>query len=390
MSHAIVSTHLSIIDKLTDTPKSVSINLAKLREIRRFKLVFGAMIFSFIYIRNGIQLHPTSVIEKEMNTTKKDIVDETANISLSRSILVLNRIRMDLLRQKYAGIINLSSFDQPQSDKTMTYSCEKRCNGWGDRIRGMMSVYILALLTRRRFMIDMENPCRLSQFLRPNIVNWTYSRSELTLSQNRSLLVIYAMDYHHASHRKIKNDVSLKNFTAEWEPYDDIRITTNAYLVKRALTNPLLKGSWLMGELPPKMVGDTKLFPLLFELLFKPTETLIRAAETVLLLPYKMLFCLHIREGSNPNHYHGSVVTIPGAITHIDRTGSRKSRPFNKRKRCDGFLKVLAEFLVLGECDVSILSRSGLSAWASRRRVSPTKTVYLHNDATQSIIPVQL
>ncbi|CAF3902742.1 unnamed protein product, partial [Adineta steineri] len=57
------------------------------------------------------------------------------------------------------------------SDNTMIYSCQSFCGGWGDRLRGILSVYILALLTNRHFMIDMNYPCEILKVLQPNVVN---------------------------------------------------------------------------------------------------------------------------------------------------------------------------------------------------------------------------
>ena len=392
-------------------------------------------------MHSTLQTYPRIVVEKEMNHSRINITVTTENIApSSRSLLKLNKIRMDLLHQSYAPMLNLSAFHQPQSDKTMTYSCGKRCNGWGDRIRGVMSVYVLALLTGRRFMIDMEIPCPLSRFLQPNIVNWTFSEPSSSLRQNRSRLVIGGMSFQETELEELVTVITSTNFVSRWEAYDDISITTNAYLVGRALSNPHVNSSWLIGKLPSNMTHDTKLFLLLFELLFKPTEILTTAVEKILHLPYKRLICVHIRQGKNPSNPHDvyfplrqnitqtmitflntmvgeinvsdtrifvtsdsdaairevrrrfldAVVTVRGPIVHIDRTYSAKHRESDEQNICDGFLKVLTEFLVLGECDISVLSRSGFSAWASRRRVKQDNMVYLHNDTSQSMLRVRL
>jgi hypothetical protein len=57
-------------------------------------------------------------------------------------------------------------------------------------------------------------------------------------------------------------------------------------------------------------------------------------------------------------------VSIPGPIIHIDRLSSSDS----STEQCQGFLKVISDFYVLGECDTLIMARSGFSDWASRRR----------------------
>jgi hypothetical protein len=65
-------------------------------------------------------------------------------------------------------------------------------------------------------------------------------------------------------------------------------------------------------------------------------------------------------------------ISIPGPIIHIDRLSSS----YSSNEQCQGFLKVISDFYVLGECDRLIMARSGFSEWASRRR-------YLRNQFDQ-------
>ena len=57
-------------------------------------------------------------------------------------------------------------------------------------------------------------------------------------------------------------------------------------------------------------------------------------------------------------------ISIPGPIIHIDRLPSS----YSSAEQCQGFLKVISDFYVLGECHRLIMARSGFSEWASRRR----------------------
>lgn len=318
-------------------------------------------------------------------------VTATQMITSSRSLLKLNKMCMDLLRQKYAGLLNLSSFNQPRSDPTMVFPWHGGCNGWGDRIRGLMPVYILALLIQRRFMINMDNLCPLSRFLYPNIVDWTYREPNNSSKRKRSRHVISSMTYDEENHTEFMLNLGSKDFVSEWESYDDVWITTNGYLAKRALRNPLVNSSWLIGHMTPNMTTDWKLFPLLLEHLCKPTKTLTRAVERILHLPYKTLICAHIRVSrnlSNPldkrmpfrqnitrtmiafldkklhrlnadcsqiflasdsdmathavrQRFRNYVVTVPGSIMHIDAEDSTANLSLTKRQKRAGFLKAL-------------------------------------------------
>ncbi len=161
---------------------------------------------------------------------------------------------------------------------------------------------------------------------------------------------------------------------------------------------------------------QARLFPLLYELLFQPTDAVMYLVDQILyeqIIMKKQLFCLHIRIGRNPtmasdkqlihrdtivedmlefveknftinknslifitsdsmqiNDYilkkypENQSISIPGPIIHIDRLSSSSS----SNEQCQGFLKAISDFYVLGECDRLIMARSGFSEWASRRR----------------------
>ena len=82
---------------------------------------------------------------------------------LPRQSILLNRneLRLIKLYEKYKLLLNLTAFKGNHlAEKTMIYSCQSFCGGWGDRLRGIISVYVLALLTDRRFLMDMNYPWR--------------------------------------------------------------------------------------------------------------------------------------------------------------------------------------------------------------------------------------
>ncbi|XP_070178762.1 uncharacterized protein [Littorina saxatilis] len=52
----------------------------------------------------------------------------------------------------------------------LVYLCQEdgqHCGGWADRQRGMLSVFLLARVIRRKFKVDMRIPCNLTNFLQP-------------------------------------------------------------------------------------------------------------------------------------------------------------------------------------------------------------------------------
>ena len=76
---------------------------------------------------------------------------------------------------QYANIDNLAKLNDP--NKWLIYECKNHCGGWADRLKGIMSVYALSLLTQRHFLIDITTPCNFSQLFVPNLVDWSIRSS---------------------------------------------------------------------------------------------------------------------------------------------------------------------------------------------------------------------
>jgi hypothetical protein len=347
------------------------------------------------------------------------------------TLLSRNNQRLSKLYKKYGSLLNVTAFKTNDlSDKTMIYSCQSFCGGWGDRLRGILSVYILSLLTNRHFMIDMNYPCEISKVLQPNFVNWTYIQPKNP--NNRTRLTINTMpSWQKAYRQQISDTIKTKNFPELWSSYDDIYISTNSdYMILAFRNNYILnKTRDLLGRIPISQATMQNLFSLLFELLFKPSISIHNRVNTILSASYhRLLICLHIRIGKNPtnpfdhaftargnttkamldftdnylllnknssivfvtsdsgqavsdvlHHYPNSSMTIVGPILHIDRFDRRSPTV------CDGFIKVISDFYMLGECQLSLLSNSGFSSWANRRREKPNEGLYIYNEKTNEM-----
>ena len=92
---------------------------------------------------------------------------------------VLKRIVKEHSTEKQNPTVDMPSeyfskyFPQIKTDRMMIYSCVNHlCGGWGDRIRGLYSVYILSVFQNRTFAIEIMKPCDIGEFLRPNILDW--------------------------------------------------------------------------------------------------------------------------------------------------------------------------------------------------------------------------
>jgi len=61
--------------------------------------------------------------------------------------------------------------------KFLVYSCpwtNKGCCGYGNRVYAMVSLFYLAILTDRAFLIHWKAPKPLESFLTPKNINWTF------------------------------------------------------------------------------------------------------------------------------------------------------------------------------------------------------------------------
>ncbi|CAF1406700.1 unnamed protein product [Adineta steineri] len=199
----------------------------------------------------------------------------------------------------------------------MIYSCQSFCGGWGDRLRGILSVYNLALLTNRHFMIDMNYPCEI-----------------LKKSKNRTRLNINTMrSWQTAIRNEIANTIKPKDFVQIWSSYNDIVISTNSDYVTPALHNKFVLNQTrkLLGRLLLAQAAMQTLFAFLFELLFTPSISVRNRLDTILAASrHRHLICLHIRPGKNPTNpfdhaFTGRVNTTKAMLNFTNNYLSNKS-----------------------------------------------------------------
>lgn len=347
-----------------------------------------------------------------------------------QTLITRNDQRWLRLKEKYQLLVNLTAWKgKTLSNQRMIYSCQSFCGGWGDRLRGILSTYILALLTDRQFVIDMNYPCAISRVLQPNFVNWTWFT--YPKSANRTRLTINTMpSWQKAYRNEIADTIKSKNLLELWSSYDDIYISSNSDYMFLAFRNIHLanQSRKLLGRIPLSHATMQNLFSFIYELLFQPSLAVIQRVDQILFVSRNQhLICLHVRIGKNPTnpfdhaftarvnttqtmltftdrymlnktssfvfitsdsgqavsdvlrHYPQSSMTIVGPILHIDRFDRRSSTI------CDGYIKVLADFYMLGECQTSLLSRSGFSSWANKRRTNEHENLYIYNENTRAM-----
>jgi len=76
--------------------------------------------------------------------------------------------------QKTYCSFHQSALKSPNNTKFLSYYCDgKGCGGVGNRIRGIVSLFYLAMLTNRTFLIHWGGPGKLEDYLEPNQVAWS-------------------------------------------------------------------------------------------------------------------------------------------------------------------------------------------------------------------------
>ena len=110
-----------------------------------------------------------------------------------------------------------------QKGKYLIYDCSSGydCGGYGNRIHGITALLILAMLTKRVFLIQMTNPTDINTFLQPNAIQWNYTLPEELKSYNINL---YRKKNFYSNFRTLENAL-LGN-----DEYDVLRVRINSGL----------------------------------------------------------------------------------------------------------------------------------------------------------------
>ncbi|XP_041355886.1 uncharacterized protein LOC121373355 [Gigantopelta aegis] len=304
-------------------------------------------------------------------------------------------------------------FPEPLKDKYLIYICDGTvsCGGWGDRQRGMIGAFLLAVVTRRRFGIKMTSPCELENFYEPNLVNWTISDS---IFNDRYATYINSID-----DSDFRFSLQHLDFNEKF-PQNVVFIRNNVDFVPA-----LWKNLKYRKHLPnwAQVHYRSARFSKAWKILFKPSWRIQQKYDDVMSQfdqsMARKLVCAHIRIGKNPTipedqnqrnpipsvyivwhflskyiktpntrvfiatdaeqvremakeEFNADLLTVGGIIRHIDRQR-------NLSDACDGFETALLEQKVLIDCDVLVTSESGFSILAADIRNS-NKELYRLED----------
>ncbi|CAH1772917.1 unnamed protein product, partial [Owenia fusiformis] len=118
----------------------------------------------------------TEYCRKEADTKKANTKTFNTN-SKGESDKAITQQPEKNTEQKSESVTSVNQEDNdtgvmPKKERFVVYQCHGHCAGWGDRTRSIIIAYLIALLMKRSFILDITDPCSLDGVLVPNKVNW--------------------------------------------------------------------------------------------------------------------------------------------------------------------------------------------------------------------------
>ena len=300
-------------------------------------------------------------------------------------------------------------FPKVKNQRMMIYKCNGRslCGGWGDRLRGLYSVYFLSILKNMTFGIEITKPCSIQKFIHPNYLDWRVYPTEVKGTH------VIILD------RKAP-PLTLNDILARIPNTDIVRVTFNEDYIDAFMSHKILE-----DKLPfLKTFASSDIHRIMYHGLFKYEESLVVELERFFEKTVKShhLVSAHIRMGDqltrhtdddlrqiwdflkqyqNQSEYKifiasdtqkvkdtarklfaSQYVGLTGTIIHTDHVET-----YRKKDVCKGLRLSLLEHAVLARSDSLLLTQSGFGIEAAYiRNTSTNLYCYLRQDG---IIPCQ-
>ena len=287
--------------------------------------------------------------------------------------------------------------------KTIVWRCRQLCGGLGDRQRGILTSFALALVMNRAFFIDSENPVPLQHYFRvatPDL-HWTFDQS---LLEGREVI---EEDFLNAL--PPVGDFASANLSY-YDAYDVVIQHNNFWQPLRILQNPSLSSGHLL-----RSYEDHILAGCILNYLLVPTRDLqmtIHNSKQQMTKDKKFMLALQIRTGDSQfkndtvleivaRHFtdcvsyiqqaskirykiflttdadeieqklratHADLITFNGQIVHIDGAFGSADSP------AASFRKVILDHIMISQATALVLSRSGFGEMAAVRGFRPYHT----------------
>lgn len=137
----------------------------------------------------------------------------------------------------------------------LVYECNGFCGGIGDRVKGIVTAFYAAVITRRVFLLRSTVPKDLSAYLIPNRIDWTWPR-----------LLKQTCDERHREIDRIPQWLNRIRDADIWAPKQIVCISSNLYAkVMHVLLNKTTLFQDSLSRPPSAFVGTA------FRALFRPS-----------------------------------------------------------------------------------------------------------------------
>jgi hypothetical protein len=179
---------------------------------------------------------------------------------------------------------------ETNKNKFNIYTCSG--GGWGNRLRDLLTSFHFAVVAKRAFIINCNNPSPLDRFLAPRYIKWNYKVNETQLTVRRRYQV-KLNDIENPSDPKIYEQ--MLNYSMEYDP----GMVGNKY----PFFASLLKYDLPVWPNIPQMLGCS------FYYLFKKSDMLQKRLEEwkeKLGFNQNIVIGIHIRQGDSVFLHHNS------------------------------------------------------------------------------------
>ncbi|XP_029207284.2 uncharacterized protein LOC114970947 [Acropora millepora] len=138
------------------------------RSQTKFGLPSGNVIFTLSEEEGGLKRITVNTVTNRSNAARMPLLPNY----ISRFPNVCGADWQTKYQELHTSIIKGT-----RKPKFLVYSCpwtNKGCCGYGNRVYALVSLFYLAILTDRAFLIDWTAPKPLKHFLEPKSINWNY------------------------------------------------------------------------------------------------------------------------------------------------------------------------------------------------------------------------
>ena len=197
-------------------------------------------------------------------------------------------------------------FTRKDSQRFLIYECTTQCSGLGDRLVGLISAALLAVLTDRALLIHMPAPFPWSEVFVPNMIDWRMPQERGVPDFLQGLTTETLDVFCKFENGETRDLFAQHDLTGEWmKDVQVIKYIGNERFYHLMLENPKLIQK--LKALGMDRMDKFNLFACFFSFLFKPSPSLQLEMDRVYNEYFlwkengttgrNVMICLHLRTG---------------------------------------------------------------------------------------------